>query len=89
MQHPYFEEPDWFHAIGVIVVDGEKEASNYIGMRVRFNSGNMQVATNLPLNFNITRGGHGRLALMDGDFVRVIYIEIGSVTRGGCVSVLN
>ena len=88
MEHPLLEEPDWFYVIAVVVV-GEKEASNYVGMKVRLGQGNMQIASNIPLEFRTTVQGWGRLALMDGDFVKFLHIDIGNVLRNGSVTVLN
>jgi hypothetical protein len=80
---------DWFHVIGVVVIENEIEASQYIGLEVRLNAGNMQIRSNQPFVFNIHRSGLGRLALMNGDFERFMFIDIGGVKRGGQVSVLN
>jgi hypothetical protein len=83
---------DWMHVIGVVVVDGEKEASRYVGMVVRAGlDGGVQIRSNRDIVFHITRTGAGaRLALMDGDFVRFRYVTIGgSVRRNDRISVMN
>lgn len=80
----------WFHAIGVMVVGNEVEASNYVGMVVRFGvNTNMQIRSNRPHVFRIKRRGYARLALMDGNFVRHTFIDVGQVNVGSSVEVLS
>lgn len=86
---PEADDFGWFHVLGVMVVDDEVEASNYVPMVVRYGGIGMQIRSNRPHKFKIHRGGFARLALMNGDFERKIYIDVGPVHFGNTVDVLS
>jgi hypothetical protein len=83
------DEFGWLHVIAVLLVDG-KEASNYQPLEVRASStGIIQIRSNYPRFFKCTRGGFAFLALMNGDFQKLLTIGIGSLRKGNTVEMLQ
>jgi len=67
---------DWIHCIAVVVVDGDVEASNYVAVQLRVNMmGDFEMRGG-PHSFKCFRRGAGRIAFMDGDFQKLLYMNL-------------
>lgn len=88
------EWPRWVHVLAVLVVEDENgmvhEASNYVPVEIRFSfTGNFQMRTNQPRFFKCTRSGYARLAFMNGEFERLMFVNVGDMRPGLTLEVLQ